>query len=61
MEERGFDALQHGMGAVVLVASTILLTLIIIAGGLIFRYLEIQYRREHPKEAGREPSDQPHA
>ena len=50
MPERGFDALQHGMGAVVLVASTILLTLIIIAGGLIFRYLEIQYRREHPDE-----------
>ena len=54
MEERGFDVLQHGEGAWLLIGSTILLTLFILAGGLIFRYLEIQYRRDHekPKDPG---------
>ena len=51
MEERGFDVLQHGTGALLLIGSTILLTLFILAGGLIFRYLEIQYRREHPMQS----------
>jgi len=49
MEERGFDVLQHGEGAVLLIGSTILLTLFILAGGLIFRHLEIEYRRKHDK------------
>ncbi|MFI5385888.1 MAG: hypothetical protein ACHQ50_07185 [Fimbriimonadales bacterium] len=50
MEERGFDALTKGEGAVLLVASTILLFLIIIAGGLFFRYKEIMWRKAHSDE-----------
>lgn len=56
MEERAFDALQKGTGAVVLVGSTILLILIIIAGGLFMRYKEMEYRRNH-LPADRSPQD----
>lgn len=44
MEERGFDALQNGLGPAILIMSTILLVAIIIAGGLFFRYKEMQWR-----------------
>jgi hypothetical protein len=47
MEERAFDALQKGTGAYLLVGATILLILIIVAGGMFMRYKEIEYRRNH--------------
>jgi hypothetical protein len=56
MEERAFDALQKGTGAIVLLGSTILLILIIIAGGMFMRYKEMEYRRNH-EQGDRNPQD----
>ncbi len=50
MEERGFDVLTKGEGAWLLVASTILLVLIILAGGLFFRYKEMEWRAAHKED-----------
>jgi hypothetical protein len=46
VEERGFDALQKGQGAMLLIASTVLLTLIIFAGGYFLYWLERKHRAE---------------
>ena len=50
MEERGFDALQTGKGPMILILATVLLLAIIFAGGLFFRYKEMQWRAEHKEE-----------
>jgi hypothetical protein len=50
MQERGFDALQSGAGPLLLVGSTILLVLIIIAGGLFMRMKEMEWRATHEKD-----------
>jgi hypothetical protein len=57
MEERAFDALQKGTGAYLLIGSTVLLILIIIAGGLFMRYKEIEYRRNHEQDRSDESAN----
>lgn len=56
MEERGFDTLQKGFGPLLLIGSTVVLTLIILLGGLYFRYKEMEWRAAH-KDEGRTPKD----
>lgn len=57
MEERAFDALQKGTGAIVLIGATILLLLIIFAGGMFMRFKEMEYRREHEGGNPAQPDD----
>jgi hypothetical protein len=57
MEERGFDALQKGNGPALLILSTVLLTLFIIAGGMFLRYKEMEWRRKNAEEQSKTPDD----
>jgi hypothetical protein len=50
MEERGFDVLLTGNWPLILVCSTVLLTAIIILGGLFMRNKEMQWRATHREE-----------
>jgi hypothetical protein len=50
MEERGFDALQNGMGPALLIGSTVLLVLIILAGGYFMMYKERESRAARARE-----------
>lgn len=50
MEERGFDVLQTGSWPLILVASTIILVLIILAGGLYMRNKEMEWRAANKEE-----------
>jgi hypothetical protein len=51
MEERGFDALQKGNGPALLILSTVLLTLFIVAGGLFLRYKEMEWRKNNKEQS----------
>jgi hypothetical protein len=57
MEERGFDALQKGNGPALLILSTVLLTLFILAGGLFLRYKEMEWRRKNAEEQSNRSDD----
>jgi hypothetical protein len=50
MQERGFDSLQNGMGPGLLIGSTIILILIIIAGGMFMQLKEREWREAHAEE-----------
>lgn len=57
--ERGFDALQHGRGPILVVVSALLLILIIFAGGYFMMLFERRYRETHPEENRPKPPDAP--
>ncbi|HVT12426.1 MAG TPA: hypothetical protein VHE55_09175 [Fimbriimonadaceae bacterium] len=57
MEERGFDQLQTGYWPLVLIASTILLLLLIFAGGMYFRKKEMEWRAEHEPDGSKDRDD----
>jgi hypothetical protein len=58
MQERGFDALQNGLGPGLLIGSTILLLLVIFAGATFMQYKEREWRATHHSD-GQPKTDDP--